>query len=259
MRFQKKSIVFAIVFLWTNLICAQPDGRLDSAFNQTGLITFASENSTFKSVAVQADGKIVAVGFANEKDKNTFLVARYTADGALDSSFGHNGIVTTRFGMNESASGAHAVALQDDGKIVVGGFTDAVRHTSKFCLARYNCDGSLDTSFFGGRAILRGTVITTFGGGQDLSQLNGLTIAPDGKIVAAGFCLSDGAAFAALARYNGNGSLDTSFNARGAGSIPGTVRTHFGIAPVIQDEASAVALAPGWCHCDRGIIVLHRY
>src|SRR5207244_9438038 len=117
--------------------------------------------------------------------------------------------------------------LQPDSKIVAAGVA-TVNGTSDFALARYNPDGSYDTAFGD-----KGKVLTDFGGKDDL--LNGMALAPDGKIVAVGFT-SDAKAWE-VARYNSDGSLDPTF---GSG---GKVMTKFadGAIPV---EAYAVAVQP---------------
>ncbi len=127
---------------------------------------------------------------------------RYNTNGSLDTSFDGDGKVTTAFG---GLSQVFAVALQGDGKIVAAGVTFSP-FLEAFALARYNTDGSLDTSFDGD-----GKLTTDFGGMGDAAS--GVAIQADGKIVAAGAGgpLND----FALARYNDNGSLDTSFDGDG--------------------------------------------
>jgi uncharacterized delta-60 repeat protein len=117
-------------------------------------------------VAIQADGKIVAVG----SDEGDFALARYNPDGSLDSDFDADGRVTTNLG---GTGTAHSVAIQPNGKIIAGGFVG-----SDFALARYIPDGSLDPSF--GTA---GEVTTNLG---NTDSIAGLAIQADGKIVAAG-------------------------------------------------------------------------
>jgi len=122
--------------------------------------------------------------------------------GDLDPTFGGgDGTVTTDFGGTDPA---RAVAVQPNGKIVVAG------GKGDFALARYNQDGSLDTSFDGD-----GTVTTDFGGND---SADAVALQPNGKIVAAGTSSSS----FALARYNQDGSLDTGF-----GGGDGLVTTAF--------------------------------
>jgi len=176
------------------------DGSLDASFGIGGKVTtiFAGDSQAF-AVAIQADGKIVAAGGSSDPFVTDFALARYNADGSIDTSFGVGGKVTTDFGGFDRASG---VAVQDDDKIVAVG---AGGPNNDFVLARYNTDGSLDTSFGTG-----GKVTTDFGG---FDGANGLAIQGDDKIVAAGL----GGFFTvfALARYNTDGSLDTTFDGDG--------------------------------------------
>ena len=134
------------------------DGQLDTSFGTGGIMTTdfgAGVWGTASGVAMQSDGKIVVAGDI-DVDKDEFLVIRYNADGTLDSSFGIGGEVATDFGTGVSA-GASSVALQSDGKIVAAGY-DGYDTSGDFALARYNSDGSPDTSFGAG-----GKVTTQFG------------------------------------------------------------------------------------------------
>src|SRR5207247_301788 len=122
------------------------------------------------SVAVQPDGKIVVAGGTRDASSNdAFALARYNADGSLDTSFNGTGKVTTAIGSDDFADG---VALQPDGKIVAAGYSYDGGSSYDFALARYNADGSLDTSFNG-----TGTLTTPFGPGND--DANALAVQPD--------------------------------------------------------------------------------
>ncbi len=208
------------------------DGSLDTSFGTGGLVTtnFGGSESQGFAVALQKDGKIVVAGISG--DPTDFAVARYNRDGSLDASFGTGGLVTTDFGGDDVGL---AVALQKDGKIVVAGRGGP---TPDFAVARYNTDGSLDASFGTG-----GLVTTNFG---VLSSDSGRAIAiqKDGKIVVTG----DSGGDFAVARYNRDGSLDSTFNP--TGSLPGTVTTNFGgnsfgRAVVIQKDGKIVVAGQG--------------
>ena len=243
MKDLKKITALAIILLCVSPLSAMVDGSLDASFNGCGLSALLDADSTIKAMAIQLDGKIVAGGYSNVQGKPAFLIARYNIDGSLDRSFGSSGYVITKFGAGESESCANALVIQHDGKIVAAGFTNAVRNSSRWCLARYNPDGSLDESFFGGRAIFKGTVITFFGN-DSLSQAHALALAPDGKIVVAGIShVTSEKTYFALARYTDDGSLDATFNPEGKGAPIGSVRTTFGDESK-DDEAFAVALQP---------------
>jgi uncharacterized delta-60 repeat protein len=195
-----------------------PNGGLDPAFGTGGLVTtdFGSTDQAF-AVALQGDGKIVTAG----RRGSDIIVARYNADGSLDSPFGSGGRVITNFGMGATEQ-ALALVLQTDGKIVVAGRTTK-NGNFDFALVRYETTGIVDTTF--GTA---GLVTTDFGGSVD--RAFAMALQPDGKLVVVG----DADANFALARYNSNGSLDASFG------FDGKVVTSFGGS----DQAAAVVLQP---------------
>ena len=178
------------------------DGSLDGTFGTGGEVTtsFGGTNDEALAVALQANGKIIAVGYTNA-GAYRFALARYNGDGSLDGSFGTAGQVTTSFGGFDLAG---PVALQDDGKIVAAGVA-----SGRFALARYETDGSLDPTF--GTA---GQVTTSFGGTYD--EASSVALQGDGKIVAAGSTENGvGSAQFALARYDSDGSLDGTFGTSG--------------------------------------------
>jgi uncharacterized delta-60 repeat protein len=186
------------------------------------------------AVAIQTDGKLVAAGSSNSGDfRFKFALARYNPDGTLDTTFGGDGKVTTRFATT-SFGEAFGVAIQDDGKIVAVG-SSYLTH-AKFALARYNPNGTLDTSFGGD-----GKVTTAFAARSD-AEAFGVAIQDDGKIVAAGDSFLQDRSKFALARYNPNGTLDTTFG--GDGKVTTRFATRgdaeaFGVA--IQDDGKIVA------------------
>jgi uncharacterized delta-60 repeat protein len=195
-------------------------GALDPTFGTGGEVTtdFGGSDSA-EAVGIQSDGKIVTAGSTFSGGLQHFVLARYNADGNLDSSFGSGGKVTTDFGGFDAAS---ALVIQPDGRIVAAG-----RGSGDFALARYNADGSLDPTFGSG-----GKVTTDFGGSDDAF---GVALQADGKIVAAG----QGGSDFGLARYNADGSLDPTF---GSGS---RVTTDLGgfedaIAVALQNDGKIV-------------------
>jgi uncharacterized delta-60 repeat protein len=171
-----------------------PDGSLDTSFGTGGKVAtdWGGDDAIF-SVALQPDGKIVAAGDSLSSTAD-FVLARYSLDGSLDSSFGTGGKVITDFG--GVGGRANAVVLQPDGKIVAAGISVHAANPATFALARYNVDGSLDSSFGIG-----GKVTTSFGGAFG-DVANALVLQPDGKIVAAGTDEATSWDFA-LARYEG--------------------------------------------------------
>jgi uncharacterized delta-60 repeat protein len=116
-------------------------GRLDPSFGRGGkvLTHFPAHipGALAHAVAIQADGKLVAAG--QRGYPSDFALVRYTRNGNLDPTFGHDGKLVTGFGPR-SQDGARAAAIQANGKIVLAGFRP-------FALARYTADGRLDPSF----------------------------------------------------------------------------------------------------------------
>lgn len=204
-----------------------PDGSLDSSFGIGGVATtdFLGQQDTALGVAIQSDGKIVAAGYASSSDAHfNFALARYNIDGGLDATFGSGGKVTTDFFSNDDE--AIAIAVLSDGRIVVVGLASDTSGVSDFAIARYNVNGSLDTSFGA-----NGTVTTDFSGSHDVAM--SLAIQSDGKVVTAGSSVNAFEYDFALIRYNIDGSLDPAFG------IGGKVITDFSGT---NDEALGVAI-----------------
>ena len=156
-------------------------------------------------------------------------------DGELDPSFGGGGQITTDF--NRSAESANAVAVQADGKLVVAGSSLPKDDLDgeDFALARYNPDGSLDTTFGA-----RGKVRTDFPGLD--AVISSLIIQPDGKIVVAGgaFPLLVFLGDMIVARYNSDGSLDSSFGNGGIVSLEFGDQGSYGFALALQSDGKIV-------------------
>ncbi|MFC7533583.1 delta-60 repeat domain-containing protein [Actinoplanes sp. GCM10030250] len=182
------------------------NGTLDAGFGTGGKVTTGfGGHDVAEDLVRQPDGKLLAVGYTIAVDTyvTSVAVARFLADGTLDESFGDGGKVVTEFGGGAEAMSA---VLQADGKLVVAGDSSGVGYD--FWLARYNTDGTLDTSFGDG-----GQVTTDFGDTTDRAL--DLAIQADGKLVAVGEVITEETTDFALARYNTNGTLDTGFGAGG--------------------------------------------
>ena len=219
-------------------------GNLDPSFGNGGIVAATAEG--MGGIAVQPDGKIVVAGTSNSEE---FRLARYLPDGSSDPSFGDGGSVETQVGEWAFAT---AIALQPDGKIVVAGSSyqggdgpPLIRE--EFTLARYNPDGSLDTSF--GNDGITNTVIpeqqspnACFPASQ--AAAHALVILPGGDIVVAGSAEWDDGCSKftntsfALARYTPDGSLDPTF---GDGGIAQTASPGVGAALDVQSDGELVA------------------
>src|SRR5262249_24846357 len=159
------------------------NGTLDTTFGTGGRVTLNFAGSTLddaaESIAIQPDGKIVAVGLVETSAGDDFALARFNSNGTLDPTFGTGGKVTTDF--TSPSDQAFFAALQRDGKILVTGRTFVGPDSDSFhsVLARYNSNGTLDQSF--GNS---GKLTNIFGGARD--GVSSVAIQQDGKIVAVG-------------------------------------------------------------------------
>ena len=181
------------------------DGSLDTSFGSGGIANFGGN-----SAALLSDGQIL---LANGGGSSGFSLERLNSNGSLDTSFGIQGVVHTSF---PNSTGEPQIVVQTDGKIVLASNGSSIRsgqYVPYFDLARYNSDGSLDTSFGN-----QGTVVTSFSNSQsgEVFGVNSLLLQANGElIVAADLDLPIGATGSLMARYNTNGSLDTSFGSQG--------------------------------------------
>jgi len=199
-------------------------GDLDPTWGTGGIVTTnPGHHGWGNQIAIQPDGKVIVVGFDGTGSVLDFAVVRYNTDGSLDSTFGNGGIVTTDFG-GGTKDFARAVALQPNGKIVVGGEAGY-----DYGLARYNPDGTLDTTF--GPNHNGKVTLNIFG--ED--AIRAVLIRNDGKIVTVGFSGRQGTHDFSIARFRPSGILDTSF------ATNGTARTDLGG----EDQARGAAITTG--------------
>lgn len=283
-----------------------PDGSLDTGFGTNGVVTYDFDGfpDRARAIALQQDGKIVVVGESNVNSAQNFGLVRYNADGTLDAGFGTGGSVFTDFAGNNDY--AYAVAIQPDGKIIVAGdvgigglfYFGLARYNSNgsldgtfgtggktfnlpngsanslaiqsngkivaagtvstggsdpdFAVARYNSDGSLDTTFNG-----TGEVTTNFSGTSD--SLAGLALQSNGKIIVAGSALINGTTDFALIRYNSDGSLDTAFGTNGKVSTDFALQADSATSVEVQADGKIVAAGLATISTDPGDSAIARY
>lgn len=192
------------------------NGTLDVTFDNDGIVTSSftvglKGSGGATALAIQKDGKIIAAGFGSNSSNNTptgdFTMARYNSDGSLDLSFNNNGSVFTDFGYEERVS---AIALQDDGKIILGGLrANFYVHQYESVVARYKTDGRLDSTFNGS-----GAAFSQFGPTSDYTT--GVAVQSDGKVLLSGVTfhrdsIGLGDYDFAIARYTVNGQPDATF------------------------------------------------
>jgi uncharacterized delta-60 repeat protein len=166
------------------------DGALDSTFGN-GL---AGPNKMVVQVAVQSDGKILLAGrFTTVNKVGQTSIARLKSDGSLDSTFANS--------LTGSNNFIYALALQSDGKILLGGSFLTISGPGYKSIARLEADGTLDSGFGAGQA-------------SPYSTVNALAPQPDGKTVIGGsFTTINGVTQVGIARLNADGTVDNSFSA----------------------------------------------
>jgi uncharacterized delta-60 repeat protein len=181
-----------------NVAFGQP-GTLDNTFGTGGIVTtdFGNDYAYGYATAIQNDGKIIVAG----EDKYHFTLSRYNSNGSLDNTFDSDGKVFTVIG---NASHARAVCIQNDGKILAGGYSHDGTYWY-FTLVRYTSNGIPDPGFD------NDGIVTTLIGTRADNRIMAIKVQSDGKILAAG--KSDGDF--ALVRYNSNGALDSTFSSDG--------------------------------------------
>ena len=190
------------------------DGSLDATFSGDGIVAVPGH---IADLEIQADGKIVVGGNLVVGGNGDFMVRRFNTDGSPDLTFDGDGVVTLDF-KNGSRDFVNAIALQapdanGQQKIVAVGYYDTGWSASeKWTVLRYNANGTLDSTFDGD-----GKLTTAFGKGTTNKAIpNGVMMQPDGKILVVGEAVgSDGWFDYAMARYNTNGTLDSSFGQGG--------------------------------------------
>ncbi len=238
------------------------DGTRDRGFSGDGLAKSSLQKGVFGTaigkgpvagVAVQPDGKIVVAGSAQYycppegECSSDFAVFRFNVGGKLDSAFGGgDGKVTTMFTSDPRCGGggeAQGLALQPDGKIVVGGMAGCTAGPGtgshpRWALVRYRPNGALDPTFGGD-----GKVVSIFlkeEGGD--AMYGGLALQSNGKIVGAGNLNSSKGGYFALARYRANGRPDLTFGNRGMVQVVGW---DVAMAVGVQTDGKIVAVGDG--------------
>lgn len=197
-----------------NIARLNTDGSLDTTFNPgTG------PRGLIQTISIQSDGRIIIGGdftFYNGTGRNR--IARLNKDGSLDTSFNPG----------TGVSGAiYSISIQDDGKIIIGGWFDSFNGTGRNNIVRLNSDGSLDTTFNPGRGAS--------------GSIQAISIQSDGKIIIGGdFTSYSGTGRNKIARLNANGSLDISFNPGTGANFPVTGWTASIRTISIQDDGKII-------------------
>ncbi len=234
----------------------RPDGQLDTTFGSGGtVITDLGGGESVTSLAVQNDGKLVAVGssYSTRYDgsgRDDLVAVRYNANGTLDTSFATGGKLLPDLG---NPSQAADVVVQPDGKIVIVGelYGDTSRRRD-FLIARYEASGAPDLSFGAGQ----GRVATDLGGSDGANEV---VLTGGGRIAAVGsrYRYPNGDTEFALVQYQANGSLDPGFGNSGT-VITDVSGVDKALAVARQNDGKIVAV--GECQSSSGVdIALARY
>jgi uncharacterized delta-60 repeat protein/CSLREA domain-containing protein len=213
------------------------DGTLDPTFGTGGIVLpsldpTASERPT--DIVRQPDGKLVIAGYATYSVNVNWkmMLARFNPDGTLDNSFGTNGYRLSSTG--DDFVGISAMALQNNGSIVVVGHTDPTTASNDmdWLIARFTTTGAIDTTFSG-----NGRDTIDWASGDEKAR--DVVIQPDGKIVVVGgeLFVNGNGRDRAIARYNADGTLDTTFSSDGK-------HTFELIFPIDSEETWAATLQP---------------
>ncbi len=181
-----------------------PDGTPDTDFSFNGVdftsVVFGDDHAT--CVVVQDDGKILLGGYGFCTEGNCFAMVRYLSDGSVDPEFGVDGIVTTEISGGYVYE-AKAIALQDDGKILLAG-----GGVAGFAVVRYLDDGSVDMEFG-----VDGLATCAFSQGND--RANGIAVLDDGRIILSGYASGTVGDSIAVTRLNSDGTVDPGFGTGG--------------------------------------------
>lgn len=182
------------------------NGVADATFGSGGVVTTypTSFQGSYRAL-VHRDGRIVIPGSVLNGTTRHLAVSQFNPDGTPDSSFGGDGVATADFGRN--SEGYAAIAVQPDGKVIAGGITWTLSPSNQmFGLARFNADGSIDTTFG-----TNGTVTTDVAVGTHDRPMD-IAVQPDGKFAVGGEVVVPGSTYSdvktVVVRYLGDAPLD---------------------------------------------------
>lgn len=222
--------LFFLLLLPCNVIHAQ-DGSPDNSFDLDGVVItdFNSPDEVCRVLAQQADGKILAAGSYNSSTHRIVCLARYNADGSLDTGFDSDGKTEYNHGTNVEI---YDMVIQNDGKILlVGGYS-----SNDLFMARFNVNGSLDTSFNH-----NGIMEPDLGGFNETAY--SVLLQSDQKIVVGAYSALTASVSFALARFMPDGAIDSSFNQ--TGKTFNHFNSHTAIVRSICLQADGKILAAG--------------
>lgn len=224
------------------------NGTPDASFDGDGIVLTPVQEKydAGNTIVIQEDGKIVVGGKSYANSNMDFTLIRYLPNGSLDTTFDHDGIVTTPVsaGYDEIKS----LALQTDGKIVsVGASYDEEKN--KLSMVRYLPNGSLDTTFGNGGKVLESAAT----GGQ---YVNSVAIQPDGRIVVAGDADVTVNHDIIVYRYTENGILDKDFSGDGMVKMDFGTDDCYAQSVALQQDGKIVVVGHTFNGTDYDVAVL---
>lgn len=240
-------VILTIKLITTVVSASAQDGTLDSTFNFDGMVVTDFNYASYsKAIATQSDGKIIGIG-GNNNDSTyvrSMMIVRYLTNGDIDSTFGTSGKVFRDLG--SLTLFIKDGIIQNDGKILVVGYASNPLNSfdDQFLLSRFNSDGSIDSTFG-----IDGIVLTYHSHNE---ILNSVVQQNDGKIVVAGSTANAGYTAFAVARYNIDGSIDSTFNFNGIAMLQLGNFGNYAVDVALQNDGKIVTLGifEGFCNGD---------
>jgi len=202
--------ITSLLFLLPFLGFSQTDGTLDTSFGTAGRVYTNPNTSTqFSEHGIQLpDGSIISGGYSSESTLD-YMMVKYLPNGQPDLTWGTNGIVLQEFGQGYSR--IKRMELQSDGKIIAAGRgNDSGTFTSYAQIARFNANGTLDTTFGTNGRVVK------YGGSE--SDVYGLHVLPDNSIIAIGYVLNNNSDIQVI-KLTPDGAYDTAFGTNGVAII----------------------------------------
>lgn len=213
----------------------EPDGRPDRRFGTQGMVTTqAPADIQVYDFRVDPRGSLVAVGRAHAREEGQIALVRWLPDGRLDARFGNGGTVLTDFTAASTERGLD-VAFYPSGRIVAAGGA-VVDGDTRFALARYNRDGSLDTRFGQGGMVLTDILATT------QERIQAVVIDDRGRVVVSGLARPPARHQFPLARYNWDGTPDGSLGGTGVVLIDFPTSTNEWVKDIAIDTGDRIVL-----------------
>ena len=223
------------------------NGGLDSSFQGGGVdVIDLGAFSYALAVALQPNGAIVVAGSqAPGLQVPNALIARLTPSGALDTTFAGTGAFAHQYAQGASNSAFNSVAVQQDGKIVAAGAATMGNTGADALVVRFTASGAQDGSFGSGGVAYTPSATNFSSSGTSVPGANGITIAPNGDIVAAGVSDNSQQTYATVWALTARGALDGSFGSHGVSTYTNSAGNNTEYAAIGLSPSSGDLLAVG--------------